>query len=127
MANVKVTPVRMGFDGEYHFSKNYVAGEMVQVTPQALASGDKYYVDYTDDDAKTLLAFSCSSGTPKITINIGDGIQGVGENLEITLASGKTTPVVIESGRFKKMTGEFKGCVEISTTGAATLLPVMLP
>lgn len=81
-------------------------------------------VDYTNkSDGKILLMITNgnASSAKKATILKGDALQGV-EDLEISIPSGKTLGIVIESGKFVNVSGENKGKVII--TGESTDITV---
>lgn len=72
-------------------------------------------IDYTNkSDGRILLMITNgnSSAAKKATILKGNALQGV-EDLEISIPSGKTYGIVIESGKFANVSGDNKGKVVI--------------
>lgn len=72
-------------------------------------------VDYTNkSDGRIFLMITNghASEDKKATILKGNALQGV-EDLEITIPSGKTYGIVIESGKFANVSGDNKGKVII--------------
>jgi hypothetical protein len=87
-------------------------------------------VDYTEkSDGKILLMItnSHSSESKKATILKGNSLQGT-EDLEVSIPSGKTYGIVIESGKFENVSGENAGKVIIKgETTDITVQAVELP
>lgn len=87
-------------------------------------------VDYTEKlDGKILLMItnSHSSESKKATILKGNSLQGT-EDLEVSIPSGKTYGIVIESGKFENVSGENAGKVIIKgETTDITVQAVELP
>lgn len=88
----------------------------------------EFSVDLTGADYKTAIAFR-NAGTDAITvtINIGDGIQGVGEDITFTVAKASTAYVVVDSGAYKNVSGESKGLLLGTTSGTLSISAVELP
>lgn len=97
----------------------------------ATTAADGFIVDYTEQDAKILLVFlntNASSTARTATIKKGDGIQGVADLDSGDIAAGKYALVVIESGRFKNVSGANKGKVLIVPSHAELkMAAVVLP
>ena len=92
------------------------------VIPDAVACGaDGATVEYDEQDGKIVLII----GTAAATIKAGNGIQGVAD-LTIPFETGKTKAVVIESGKFRNVSGDERGYIHISGTGA-TVAAIVLP
>lgn len=90
-----------------------------EVTMVALATGGKT-VDFSGKDDKTALIFiNSASSTADVTIEAGTGIQGVTDIVVTVPASSKPLVVRLDSGEFKKMDGENKGCIVVK--GATTV------
>ena len=98
---------------EFNVPANAVAA--TTVTSEGLA------VPYNHDCQRMLLLI----GGAEATVKAGDGLQGT-TDLVVPFESGKTKALVIESGKFKFHTGENKGCVVITGTGA-TVQAIQLP
>lgn len=107
MAAKTIKPEKLKFNTAGNFTTNAIDTE----------SGNK--IEFTGTDGKILIV---NTGTGAAKIQIGNGIQGVGE--ELTLAQNKCA--VIESGKFKQMTGANKGYVMVNGTNS-TIVAVELP
>ena len=84
-----------------------------------VAAGEGALVPFDTDDAKTLILIENAGGeTATAVIHKGDGIQGVAD-MEVEIEAGATVCIVVESMKFKNMSGENKGNVLI--TGSANL------
>ena len=84
--------------------------------------------DAKGGDYKTLFVFAnVGNSTAKATIAVGDGIQGAGDDLEVSVASGKTVYLVVDSGYFKNVTGEYKDYIKVTPSAALTVTVVELP
>lgn len=90
------------------------------VAATSLTSGT-HTLDFGAQDGATLLIVTPETGVT-VTIEKGNGIQGAGADLEIEAASA----VVLESMKFKNMTGANRGRVVVSTDGAATVAAYVL-
>lgn len=88
---------------------------------QAISKSAAFTVELTGGDYKTVFIMN-GSGT--VTFAIGNGIQGAGADLEVSLTSGTPSAIVLDSGYFKNVSGEDKDCVKI-TPSAATQFTIM--
>lgn len=94
MAATKLTPTKMSIEGQISMPAPTTVG----------ASGME--LDFSGVDTKILIM---NDDTAAATIKAGNGVMsGI---KDITLARSKS--IVIESGRFKQMSGEHKGTVFI--------------
>lgn len=103
-------------------------------TGVTVAAGDGALVtiDKPDQNILLMLKNANTSVTQTAVIKAGNGLQGVAD-LEITLAASATKGVVVESGKFKNMSGTNKGKLNVrdkNTTGtnievSAVVLPVI--
>lgn len=93
------------------------AGAAVAANEGALIVFDK-----RDQSSLVILENSNTSATATAIVKAGNGLQGVAD-LSITLAASEKKCVVIESGRFKNVSGTNKGKVLIldNDTTATTL------
>lgn len=78
-------------------------------------------VSYMDDCQRIMLII----GGAEATIKKGDSIQAT-QDLVIPFATGETKAVVVESGKYKHMTGMDKGNIVITGVGA-TVQAFLLP
>lgn len=69
-------------------------------------------------DGKILIIIENSGAAEgTATIEAGNGLQGV-EDLVLTIGNGKKVGIVVESGKFVKMTGENRGLVVVKGSSA---------
>ena len=76
------------------------------------------------DDKVVVLIQNAATAAKNVTIKAGNGIQGVNDYVESVPAS-STTAIVLESGRFKNVSGEDKGKVIIMGASADIKLAVI--
>ena len=91
-------------------------------TSQSAAFG----IELSGGDYKTAIIFSGTSGK-YVKFAIGNGIQGVGSELTVTLASANEHIIVLDSGYFKNVSGTDKNMVVITPEAATTFKVVELP
>lgn len=112
MARVKLTVQEMGKRNEL----------MTAVATASLFTA----VDATDgaefemsgrDDKVVVLIQNAATAAKNVTIKAGNGIQGVNDYVE-SVAASSTTAIVLESGRFKNVSGNDKGKVIIMGASA---------
>lgn len=65
------------------------------------------YGNKSDGSILLMITNGGSAGAKKATIVKGNGLQGT-EDLEISVAQGKTVAIVIESGKYMNVSGEYK-------------------
>ena len=89
---------------------------------------DDFSVDMAGADYKTAIVFR-NDGTSDVTVNIpvGDGIQGVGDDVKFTVAQKTTAYVVVDSGAYKHVNGDNKGKLVGKATGKIKVSAVELP
>lgn len=102
----------------------------VPVTSAALftaidaADGGAFDMDGRDD--KTVIFVQNAATSAKtVTFKAGNGIQGVCD-LEASVPASSTVPVVLDSGRFKNVSGEDKGKVIIMGASADIKVAVIV-
>ena len=84
--------------------------------------------DAAGGDYKTLLLFSnAGNASATATIAVGNGIQGAGSDLVVTVPASKTYGIVVDSGYFKNVSGEYKDYIKITPSAALTVTVVELP
>lgn len=84
--------------------------------------------DAKGGDYKTLFLFNnAGNASATATIAAGDGIQGGGSNLVVTVAAGKTMGVVVDSGYFKNVSGEYKDFIKVTPSAALSVTIIELP
>ena len=90
-------------------------------------TGD-FAVDMTGADYKTAIMFrNAGSSEAKVTIPVGDGIQGVGDAVAFSVAGNATAVVVVDSGAYKHVSGDNKGKLVGKTTAELKVSAVELP
>lgn len=90
-------------------------------------TGD-FAVDMSGADYKTAVYFRNEGGSAvKITIPVGDGIQGVGDDIEFNVAASGTAFVVVDSGAYKHVSGDNKGKLVGKASAAVKVAAVELP
>ena len=97
----------------------------------AISKSAAFTLELSGGDYKTAIIFSGTSGK-YVKFAIGNGIQGVGSELTVTLASGNEHIIVLDSGYFKAVAtdataGLEKNCVTITPEAATTFKVVELP
>lgn len=92
----------------------------------AISKSAAFNLELTGGDYKTVIIMTGTSGK-KVTFKIGNGIQGVGADLEVTLGSANPHAIVLDSGYFKNVSGAAKDCVTITPEAATSFTIVELP
>lgn len=75
----------------------------------------------------TLSAFQYLPIRTLATIPVGDGIQGVGDDVAFSVAGNATAVVVVDSGAYKHVSGDNKGKLVGKTTAELKVSAVELP
>ena len=84
-----------------------------------------FNLELSGGDYKTLIYMSGTS-TKTVTFAIGNGIQGAGDDLVVTLGSNPMA-IVLDSGYFKNVSGTAKDCVTITPQASTDFVIVELP
>ncbi len=94
---------------------------------QAVSATDGALVKFAGNDEKILIIVE-NSGTSaeSVAVKAGNGIQGVSD-LTLSASAGSVNFLVVESGKYKVMSGEGKGCVKITASANVKLSAVLLP
>ena len=92
----------------------------------AITKSAAFTLELTGGDYKTVIIMSGTS-TKKVTFAIGNGIQGAGDDLEVTLASANEHIIVLDSGYFKNVSGTAKDAVTITPNASTSFTIVELP
>lgn len=82
--------------------------------------------DKADQKMLIILTNADASNDEVATIKKGNGIQGVAD-LAITVTKATTKVVVVESGKYKNISGTNKGKILITGTADVTVACVVLP
>ena len=87
-----------------------------------------FTVELTGGDYKTaFLIANAGSSSATATFAVGNGIQGAGANVVVTVPAGETHAIVLDSGYFKNVSGTAKDAVTITPSAALTFTIVELP
>ena len=119
MAVTVITPVALTLNT---FSAN------VALTA-ATAAVDGFTIDFEHPDNKiVIIATNTNAAAKTLIVKKGNGLQGVADADTVSIAQNETRTIVIESGRFKNVSGTNKGKVLLIPEStdvkiAAILLP----
>lgn len=83
--------------------------------------------DAKGGDYKLLFIFAGGNAASTATIAVGDGIQGAGSDLVVNIGANKTAYLVVDSGYFKNVSGEYKDYIKVTPSAAMTVTIVELP
>ena len=90
----------------------------------ASSAADGFAVDFSGGDGRTVLLLNnTTSAEATATVKAGNGLQGVADEVIIVPASGMVA-VCLESGRFKNVSGDLKGKVQIVPSATTLELAV---
>lgn len=97
-----------------------------EVTP--ISKSAAFTLELTGGDYKTAI-FMTNAGNASATVAfaVGNGIQGAGSNLSVTVGAGKTVAICLDSGYFKNVSGTAKDAVTITPSAAISFLIAELP
>lgn len=111
------------------FNRTHLKVNVGQVIDSAsMSASGTHYVDLRGGDYKTLLVFSNAGGSAAtVTVKVGDGIGGAGEDLTMSVAAGKTGYLVVDSSYYKITGAEKKGFAAVSASAAVSVTVVELP
>lgn len=94
---------------------------------QAVSASDGALVEFGGNDEKILIIVENSATSAEsVVVKAGNGIQGVGD-LTLSAAASSVNFLVVESGKYKVMNGEGKGCLKITASANVKLSAVLLP
>lgn len=98
--------------------------EEITITEKSAACG----LDMAGGDYKTLILFANAGvASATATLAIGNGIQGVGADTVITVGAGKTMGIVVDSGYFKNVSGDYKDTIKVTPSAALNVSVIELP
>lgn len=98
-----------------------------QLTLTSVGAGDTFTLDYTGADYKTALLIVNSSAASDIVIEDTDSYNEGIADLTYTVAANKTALIVLDSGYYKKTSGDSKGKVVGTASKACSMALVELP
>lgn len=100
-----------------------VASE-IKITSKSSVFG----ADAQGGDYKVLFLFANAGGSSaNVTIAVGDGPVGAGENLTFAVPANKTYGIVVDSGYFKNYSGDYKNCYKVTPSAALSVSVIELP
>ena len=87
-----------------------------------------FTLELTGGDYKTAI-FMTNAGSASATVKFGsgNGIQGVGDGVTVTVAAGETMAICLDSGYFKNVSGAAKDAVTVTPSAAISFLIAELP
>ena len=85
-----------------------------------------FTLELSGGDYKTLIIME-GTATKTVTFSKGNGIQGTGADLVVTLATTDPHAIVLDSGYFKNVSGTAKDCVTITPNYSTDFTIVELP
>ena len=94
----------------------------------AFSKSAAFTLELTGGDYKTVIIMS-GTATKTVTFAVGNGIQGAGDDLVVTLGSNPMA-IVLDSGYFKNVKGDTaheKNAVKITPNAATSFTIVELP
>lgn len=103
---------------------NNVPSNSFTLTPVTAANGAEVVWDERDD-RMTLLFHNTGSSPVTVTVHKGDGIAAV-VDLEVTVAASSFAHLHLDSARFKCLSGENRGKVLLSTSGAVSMAALVI-
>lgn len=80
------------------------------------------YANKSDGKILLMITNGGSAGAKKATIVAGNSLQGT-EDLVISVAQGKTMAIVVESGKYMNVSGDYKDCIVVK--GESTDIKVL--
>ena len=95
----------------------------------AISKSAAFTLELTGGDYKTVIIMTGTSGK-KVTFAVGNGIQGAGDDLEVTLSSANPHAIVLDSGYFKNVASDAsheKNAVKITPEASTSFTIVELP
>lgn len=99
-------------------------GAEITITEKSAVFG----ADAIGGDYKVLMLFA-NAGNAKatVTIAVGDGPLGAGDDLVVDVKAGKTVGIVLDSAYFKQFTGEYKDYYKVTPSAALNVSVIELP
>lgn len=92
----------------------------------AVSKSAAFTVELTGGDYKTVFVMT-PAATGTVTFAIGNGIQGAGSNLSVTVTKDTPAAIVLDSGYFKNVSGTDKDAVKVTPSGSTDFLIFELP
>ena len=109
MAKTKIESTKINDFNDY-----VILNEFVSVATPA----DGALIPFNDADHKTVVIIKNSNAASQtVTFKAGNGIQGA-QDMNLTIPTGKTILVSLESGKFKNVSGEDAGYVLMTASSA---------
>lgn len=90
-------------------------------------TGD-FKLDLMGADYKTAFLFTnAGASAVTVTVPVGNGLQGVGDSITISVGAGKTAVLTVDSGAYKTVSGDHAGYLVGNASGALSVAVVELP
>ena len=94
----------------------------------AVSKSAAFTVELTGGDYKTvILIANAGNAAATATFAVGNGIQGAGSDVVVSVGAGKTKAIVLDSGYFKNVSGADKDAVKITPSAALSFTVFELP
>ena len=82
----------------------------------AISKSAAFTLELAGGDYKTLILMAnAGNASANVVFSVGNGIQGAGSDLAVSIASGKTAYLVVDSGYFKNVSGVVSSTIFSST------------
>lgn len=103
-------------------------GNQIMPATAAVNATDGALITCNKADQKMLIIMenSDSSNSENVTIKKGNGVQGVAD-LVIAVPKSETHTIVVESGKYKNVSGTNKGKIVVTGTADVKLACIVLP
>jgi hypothetical protein len=96
----------------------------ITITSKSAAFG----ADAVGGDYKVLMLFAnAGDASANVTVEVGDGPLGAGQDLTFAVGAGKTKGIVLDSAYFKKFYGDYKDCYKVTPSAALSVSIIELP
>ena len=121
---IDVTRGKTAGAAQYPILKLNEAKEAIAITKSAA-----FNLELTGGDYKTAIVMTGTKNAT-VTFAIGNGVQGAGDDLVVTLGSANPHAIVLDSGYFKSVASDSaheKDCVTITPSASTDFLIFELP
>ncbi len=122
MARAKITPIEITRHSEFKDAGAYAS----LLTAIDATDGAEIRLDGHDERSVLLVHNNSSTAASEITVEAGNGLQGVSD-LVYSVAAGEVALIVLESGKFKNVSGDDKGKVIIKGPADLKVAFIKLP
>lgn len=98
-----------------------------ELTLASVGAGDTFQLAFGGADYKTAILVVNGAAASTITIPAGNGFAGAAEDLVYEVAANKTAVIVVDSGYYKKVSGELAGKIVGTASKACSMAVIELP